>query len=188
MSLKPLVWTDHDRSVAKCPVTGTLFFIMRQGGLYWPSWDHEQKPLRDLDAMKAAAEAFRRALIAPHLEETFQQRTRDWAALCVGEKNLADITQRGDRLLEEVLEALQATGYDQNRVAVIMDHVFAKEPGDIAHETGDVIVGISAWCSAHGIDMAAAGEAALARNIANTDRIRERQARKPFASETSPEP
>lgn len=108
------------------------------------------------------------ALAAPpaqavDLGPTFQDGVADWMGQCFLPSLYSNMTERGDRLLEEVLELLQAHGYDRARVPTLVDYVFGRPVGEPAQEVGGVMVTLAGYCWVAGIDMHAAGDAELAR-------------------------
>ena len=110
----------------------------------------------------------------------FQSRVAPWMQECFGAAIASDVRERGDRLLEEVLELLQSHGYDPAGVATLRDYVFGRPVGEPQQEVGGVMVTLAAYCLATGIDMHAAGETELARISAPevVERIRVKQASK----------
>ncbi len=109
----------------------------------------------------------------------FQDRVQPWMRACFGPKISADKVERGDRLLEEVFELLQAGGYDPARVLSLREYVWGREVGNPEQEAGGVMVTLAAYCLAHGLDMHDAGETELARIWTRVDKIRAKQAAKP---------
>lgn len=108
------------------------------------------------------------ALAAPpaqavDLGQTFQARVAEWMGQCFLPSLYSNMTERGDRLLEEVLELLQANGYDKARVPTLVDYVFGRPIGEPAQEVGGVMVTLAGYCWVAGLDMHAAGDAELAR-------------------------
>lgn len=95
--------------------------------------------------------------------QTFQAGVSEWMGQCFLPSLYSNMTERGDRLLEEVLELLQAHGYDQGRVATLVDYVFGRPAGEPAQEVGGVMVTLAGYCWVAGLDMHAAGEAELQR-------------------------
>lgn len=119
----------------------------------------------------------------PHLaarqpvERSFQAGVAEWMGQCFLPSLYSNMTERGDRLLEEVLELLQAHGYDKARVPTLVDYVFGRPVGEPAQEVGGVMVTLAGYCWVAGLDMHAAGDAELAR-ISQPDvmaRIRAKQ-------------
>lgn len=120
---------------------------------------------------------------------TYQARVSAWAESCFVAKHY-DMTQRGDRLLEEVLELLQAKGYDPARVSKLVDYVYSRPAGDPAQEVGGVMVTLSTFCTVANLDMQEAGEAELARisEPAILAKVRAKQAAKDALQDGSPLP
>lgn len=102
-------------------------------------------------------------LAVPPEAQTFQEGVSDWMAQCFVPSLYSNMTERGDRLLEEVLELLQAHGYDPTRVATLVDYVFNRPVGQPAQEVGGVMVTLAGYCWVAGLDMHAAGDAELVR-------------------------
>ncbi|HFF6201996.1 TPA: hypothetical protein ACGCGR_000636 [Stenotrophomonas maltophilia] len=94
---------------------------------------------------------------------SFQAGVAEWMGQCFLPSLYSNMTERGDRLLEEVLELLQAHGYDKARVPTLVDYVFGRPVGDPAQEVGGVMVTLAGYCWIAGLDMHAAGDAELAR-------------------------
>ncbi|MDP9412694.1 MAG: hypothetical protein M3Q08_01080 [Pseudomonadota bacterium] len=109
----------------------------------------------------------------------FQQRVQPWMGACFGAEISSDMVERGDRLLEEVLELLQTGGYDFGRVVPLRDYVAARPAGEPSQEVGGVMVTLAAYCLAAGLDMHSAGETELARIWTCVEKIRAKQAAKP---------
>ncbi|WP_318300442.1 hypothetical protein [Stenotrophomonas maltophilia] len=97
------------------------------------------------------------------LLQTFQAGVAEWMGQCFLPSLYSDMTERGDRLLEEVLELLQAHGYDRARMPTLVDYVFGRPVGEAVQEVGGVMVTLAGYCWVAGIDMHAAGDAELAR-------------------------
>ncbi|MBN5032628.1 hypothetical protein JY448_03105 [Stenotrophomonas maltophilia] len=94
---------------------------------------------------------------------SFQAGVAEWMGRCFLPSLYSNMTERGDRLLEEVLELLQAHGYDRARVPTLVDYVFGRPVGEPAQEVGGVMVTLAGYCWVAGLDMHAAGDAELAR-------------------------
>lgn len=123
------------------------------------------------------------ALVVERAErEPFQGRVRPWMLACFGEEVSNDKLERGDRLLEEVLELLQSGQYPKERVAALVGYVWSRPEGEPAQEVGGVMVTLAAYCLAHGIDMHSAAETELARIWTKVEKIRAKQAAKPKGS------
>lgn len=114
--------------------------------------------------------------------ESFQDRVQPWMLACFGAEISGDKVERGDRLLEEVLELLQSNDYDPARVLALRDYVWSRPAGEPFQEVGGVQVTLAAYCLAHALDMHEAGETELARIWTKVDKIRAKQAAKPVGS------
>lgn len=113
---------------------------------------------------------------------SFQTRVQAWMQACFGAEISADRLERGDRLIEEVLELLQSVGYPRERIAALTGYVWSRPAGEPPQETGGVLVTLAAFCSAHGLDMHTAAETELARIWTKVEQIRAKQAAKPTGS------
>ncbi|HGM7277995.1 TPA: hypothetical protein ACKQCT_004689, partial [Stenotrophomonas maltophilia] len=100
---------------------------------------------------------------AVDLEKTFQAGVAEWMGQCFLPSLYSNMTERGDRLLEEVLELLQAHGYDRTRVSTLVDYVFGRPVGEPVQEVGGVMVTLAGYCWVAGLDMHANGQAELDR-------------------------
>lgn len=115
--------------------------------------------------------------------EPLQSRVQPWMMACFGPEISADRLERGDRLLEEVLELLQSGNYPPERVSALVGYVWSRPVGDPPQEVGGVMITMAAYCLAHGLDMHKAGEDELARIWTKVEKIRAKQASKPMGSE-----
>jgi len=95
--------------------------------------------------------------------QSFQERVSTWMDQCFLPSLYSNMTERGDRLLEEVLELLQATGYDRSRVATLVDYVYGRPTGEPSQEVGGVMVTLAGFCWIARLDMHADGERELTR-------------------------
>ncbi len=111
-----------------------------------------------------------------------QERVAPWMQACFGPEISADRLERGDRLLEEVLELLQSGDYPSGRVAAVTSYTYSRDKGEPHQEAGGVMITLAAYCLAHGLDMHRAGEDELARIWTKVDKIRAKQATKPTGS------
>lgn len=93
----------------------------------------------------------------------FQIDVRAWMAQCFGWAIASDVRERGDRLLEEVLELLQAHGYDKTRIPTLVEYVYGRPVGDPPQEMGGVLVTLSAYADATELNMATCGDMELRR-------------------------
>lgn len=113
--------------------------------------------------------------------QPYQVRVLNWSIECFGLEATTDKTERADRLLEEVLELLQAAGYDFSRIPMLTEYVAGRPPGDIEQEVGGTTLTLFSFCNAHGIDVGQAAERELERVTAPDTlmKIRAKQASKP---------
>lgn len=109
---------------------------------------------------------------------SYQQRVAKWMSVCFADDVCKDIQERGDRLLEETLEYLQAHGYDPARVATLTQYVYSRPVGEPKQELGGVMVTLAAHANAVGLDMQGCGEVELNRVWGLIDKIRAKQASK----------
>lgn len=118
----------------------------------------------EAQSLKSAILALDAAIVArQQVGRSFQAGVAEWMGQCFLPSLYSNMTERGDRLLEEVLELLQAHGYDNARVATLVDYVFGRPVGEPAQEVGGVMVTLAGYCWVAGIDMHASGDAELAR-------------------------
>jgi len=101
--------------------------------------------------------------VRPSVAQSFQADVAAWMDQCFQPSLYSDMTERGDRLMEEVLELLQAHGYDSARVPTLVNYVFGRPVGEPAQEVGGVMVTLAAYCSVAGLSMQADGQAELDR-------------------------
>ncbi len=113
---------------------------------------------------------------------SFQNRVLPWMLECFGPIIPYDRLERGDRLLEEVLELLQSGNYPKQRIAALVEYVYSRDIGDPKQEVGGVMVTLAAYCLAHNVDMHDAAETELARIWTKVEQIRAKQASKPTGS------
>ncbi|WP_246710130.1 hypothetical protein [Martelella soudanensis] len=144
------------------------------------SWHKE--PQWILDAYDYARQEVRGFALKDFGPAPFQPRVDPWMQACFGPKISADRLERGDRLIEEVLELLQAVDYPRERIKSLMDYTWSKPKGEPAQEVGGVMVTLAAFCLAYGLDMHDAGETELARVWTMVEIIRAKQAAKPTGS------
>lgn len=110
---------------------------------------------------------------------SFQERVRHWIVACFGLSISDDKIERGDRLLEEVLELLQSGDYPAERAAAMIPYVYGRAKGEPVQELGGVMVCLAAYCHPHNLDMDQAGETELSRIWTKIDKIRSKHASKP---------
>ena len=115
---------------------------------------------------------------------SFMMRVHRWMLACFGAEISADRLERGDRLLEEVLELLKSGDYPRERVAALENYVWGSSKVGPSQEVGGVMVTLAAYCLAYEIDMHAAAEAEYERisTPEMIEKIRAKQAAKPTGS------
>ncbi|MGO6998981.1 hypothetical protein [Rhizobium leguminosarum] len=113
---------------------------------------------------------------------SFQARVLPWMLECFGPTIPYDKLERGDRLIEEVLELLQSGNYPKQRIAALVEYVYDRDIGEPKQEVGGVMVTLAAYCLAHEVDMHQAAETELARVWTKVEQIRAKQASKPTGS------
>lgn len=123
-------------------------------------------------------------------DSCFQEAVAAWMSECFRPKLYQNITERGDRLLEEVLELLQAHGYDPSRVATLVDYVYNRPIGEPAQEVGGVMITLAGFCHVAGLSMHDEGNRELERIMRpeNMEKIRAKQAAKSALHFDSPPP
>lgn len=127
----------------------------------WNARSDGSEPLYSAEQMRDYARA---ALAARQpVGRSFQAGVAEWMGHCFLPSLYSNMTERGDRLLEEVLELLQAQGYDKARVPTLVDYVFGRPVGEPAQEVGGVMVTLAGYCWVAGLDMHANGQAELDR-------------------------
>lgn len=105
----------------------------------------------------------------------FQDGVNDWMRECFTPAIRADKRERLDRLLEETLELAQSLGYDQSRVATLVDYVYNRPVGEPYQELGGVMVTLAALSEAVGLSMHLEGERELGRIWTKIPQIRAKQ-------------
>lgn len=146
----------------------------------WRVWLAKQLLDETLSDIQAADIVGRHPQITPLRSkgESFQARVAPWMGECFGAEISNDRLERGDRLVEEVYEALQWAGYPPERLATLQGYVWGRPVGEGFQEVGGVMVTLAAFCLAHGLDMHDAGETELARVWTKVEQIRAKQASK----------
>ena len=82
--------------------------------------------------------------------DELQQEAFEWARACFGDRAMG-LKERAMRVLEEAIELAQAEGIEIERVRHLVDHVYAKPPGDAAQEVGGISVTLLCYCERKGI-------------------------------------
>lgn len=113
-------------------------------------------------------------------ERTQRQKTvLGWATATFGELAARDIRERGQRLLEEVVETLQALELASSDAHAIVDYVYSRQRGSVFQELGGVGVTLLSLCEALGLDADEAERVEIRRVLsADPARFRLRQAAK----------
>lgn len=132
------------------------------------------------DYSRRSYEAMARAAInAAASHPPYQRRVHDFMVACFSMESCRDSAERNHRFLEEAIELVQARGCTSSEAHQLVDYVFGRPVGEPSQEVGGVMVTLAALCLAGDIDMAAAGEAELARVWTKIETIRAKQAAKP---------
>jgi NTP pyrophosphatase (non-canonical NTP hydrolase) len=80
-----------------------------------------------------------------------QARTHAWCVAAFGEHDACSLPLRGLRLVEEAIEAAQASGCDAATIHRLVDHVYAKPVGELVQELGGVGVTLLNLAQAAGL-------------------------------------
>jgi NTP pyrophosphatase (non-canonical NTP hydrolase) len=80
-----------------------------------------------------------------------QGKLVSWAEQAFGREQSTSIPQRGLRLLEEAIEAFQASGGDEAMAHKLVTFVFARPPGTVGQELGGVAVTVLLLAAAAGL-------------------------------------
>lgn len=80
-----------------------------------------------------------------------QEMIANWATAAFGKTEATSLPQRGLRLLEEAIEAYQASGGDEAMAHKLVSFVFARPPGTVGQELGGVAVTTLALAAAAGV-------------------------------------
>jgi hypothetical protein len=85
-------------------------------------------------------------------DRDFRQATVGrWCAAAFGKDHASSLPQRGIRLLEEAIEAYQATGAPAEKAHALVDYIFARPAGELPQELGGVGVTLLALAEAAGL-------------------------------------
>jgi NTP pyrophosphatase (non-canonical NTP hydrolase) len=114
------------------------------------------------------------------MEKTYQDRVAEWMMACFGADITNSLQERCFRFFEEAGELSQALGMTEQQARDLVAYTWGRDKGEPAQEVGGAMVTLAAMCHASGLDMAAAGEAELARiNTPETiDQIRRKHSAK----------
>jgi len=114
-----------------------------------------------------------------------EERVNIWLRDCVGHEVADDLAERNHRFCEEALELLQACGYTRAQIDAMADVVYSKPPSsNQGGECADVIICLVQLARARNIDLVKMVREGIARNWANSDKIREKNRTKPIRSGT----
>ena len=80
-----------------------------------------------------------------------QAKLVSWAEQAFGREQSTSVPQRGLRLLEEAIEAFQASGGDEAIALKLVSFVFARPPGTVGQELGGVAVTLLLLAAAAGL-------------------------------------
>src|SRR5438034_715247 len=80
-----------------------------------------------------------------------QEIVVSWAEQAFGRDQSTSLPQRGLRLLEEAIEAFQASGGDEAMAHKLVTFVFARPPGTVGQELGGVAVTALVMAAAAGL-------------------------------------
>lgn len=153
---------------------------------------HCTKVLHDrvIECRNELARRLSRPVVDDAMVPGFQLGVAEWMSKCFSPATAVDIRERGDRLLEEVIELLQSHGYDKARVGTLLEYVYGRPVGEPTQEVGGVMVTLAAYCNAASISMYAEGERELARinQPKVLTKIQEKQAAKASIAFDSPLP
>lgn len=105
----------------------------------------------------------------------FQRHVLGWMHTCFGDAILFDKHERSMRFIEEAVELVQAAELPKEDALKIIDWVYSRPAGEVPQEVGGVCVTLSAFCSAHDIQMHKAAGTEIARCLMNTKKIQARQ-------------
>ncbi len=79
-----------------------------------------------------------------------QATVRDWISHVFGIRTL-NLRFRAVGVLEEALELAQACGYPKEKIAGLVEKVYANPPGEVGQEVGGVSISVLALCDTAGI-------------------------------------
>lgn len=93
----------------------------------------------------------------------YQAAASKWLRDCFGLSAILDIDQRGDRLAEEFIELLQASGYPKASVLEMVSHVYSRPAGVVSQEVGGAMVTLALFADVAGVNLEAAAVEELTR-------------------------
>jgi NTP pyrophosphatase (non-canonical NTP hydrolase) len=120
-------------------------------------------------------------------DSDFQARVAEWMMKCFGADITNSLQERCFRFFEEAGELCQALGMTEEQARDLVAYTWSRDKGEPSQEIGGVMVTLAAMCHAAGLDMAADGEAELARidTPETIDAIRQKHHAKPLRTQHS---
>ncbi|ESQ89644.1 hypothetical protein ABAC460_12300 [Asticcacaulis sp. AC460] len=94
---------------------------------------------------------------------SYQARVAEWMMTCFGPDITNCLSERCFRFFEEAGELCQALGMTEDQARDLVAYTWSRDKGEPSQEVGGAVVTLAALCHAAGLDMAADGEAELAR-------------------------
>jgi hypothetical protein len=85
------------------------------------------------------------------LRDFRQKLVSAWVASTFGESVASNMPERIARFVEEAVELAQAGRFPKAKILAIVEHVYSKNPGEVAQEVGGCGVTLLAFCAASGI-------------------------------------
>jgi hypothetical protein len=108
----------------------------------------------------------------------FQLRVHEFA-MAAFRDDATNKDERNFRFIEEAIELVQACNMKREDVHALVEYVYNRPIGEPKQEVGGTLVGLSALCTAHKINMAKAAEFELDRAWKRIDVIRAKHLTKP---------
>lgn len=99
----------------------------------------------------------------PSTLANFTARVGKWMDVCFVPSLYSNMTERGDRFLEEVLEKLQSHDYDPTRIPTLVSYVWGRPKGEPSQESGGVMVTLAGLDYIAGVDLDTAAWSELRR-------------------------
>ncbi|MEX2126941.1 MAG: hypothetical protein WD871_01690 [Xanthobacteraceae bacterium] len=131
------------------------------------------------------AEIVEMVLTPDNMQQLRDERQRivlAWCEATFGAGPAADLHERASRVVEEALELAQCEGVDPDLLHELIDHVFARKPGQPWQEAGGVGVTLLAYCERRAISAEQCERAEFARAVSvPKEKTRERQSAKAAA-------
>lgn len=104
--------------------------------------------------------------------ERYQDSVKAWVVDCFGEVKANNIMECSLRLVEEVMELVQALGLPKEQVLKMLVYTYGRPPGEVKQEFGGVMVTLAALAAATDIDLKEAGDDQLDQNTKNKEAIK----------------